>query len=259
MLDIATIAGLVFGVLVILFGIATVEGGSVVFFISIPSVLITIGGASAAMLVSYSGRDLKDLLSTVKLAFRQRKQTAGKLIQDFRRYADIARRDGILALENVTAEVDDPFLVRGIQLAVDGTDPEIINSMMRTELDYLVERHDKGIKMLKQYALYLPSFGMIGTLIGLVVMLRNLADPDKIGPAMGVALITTLYGAISAYLVSTPFAEKLGRRDKEEILVKEMMIKGVMSIQSGDNPRIVEQKLKIFLPPGLREDITTGK
>ena len=136
---------------------------------------------------------------------------------------------------------------------MDGTDPEVISSMMRTELDYITERHEQSIKILKTYALYAPSFGMIGTLIGLVIMLANLSDPDAIGPAMSLALITTLYGAIIAYLVANPLAEKLTKRDKEEVLVKEMIVKGVMSIQSGDNPRIVEQKLKIFLAPKMRE------
>ncbi|MHC4605414.1 MAG: motility protein A [Planctomycetota bacterium] len=253
MFDIATVAGLIGGIVVLVFGVVTCPGGAVQFFVNVPAVFITFGGASAAIFVSFPARDLRELLKVLKHCFKSRPQSPQKLIQDFRRYADIARRDGILALENVTNEIEDSFLVRGIQLAVDGTDPEIINSMMRTELDYLTDRHDKGIKILRTAQLYLPSFGMIGTLIGLVVMLMNLQDPSSIGPAMAVALITTLYGAVAAYLVAAPLAEKLTRRDREEGLVKEMMIKGVMSIQSGDNPRIVEQKLKIFLPPNLRE------
>ncbi len=253
MLDIATIGGLIGGVAALLLGVMTVENGQIGYFINVPSALVVIGGATAATFVSFPGKDIKELFKVIKLAFKYQAQSPGELIGNFRRYADIARRDGILALENVAQEVRDPFLVRGLQLAVDGTDPEVINSMMRTELDYITERHDQSIKILKTYALYAPSFGMIGTLIGLVIMLANLSDPDAIGPAMSVALITTLYGAIIAYLVANPLAEKLTKRDKEEVLVKEMIVKGVMSIQSGDNPRIVEQKLKIFLAPKMRE------
>jgi chemotaxis protein MotA len=252
-LDIATIIGIAGGFALIGIGIIITPGASLLMFWDPASVMIVVGGATACTLINFPLRDLANLWRVTMLAFREDRLDPNKLIGDFRRYADIARRDGILALENVTHEVKDPFLVRGIQLAVDGTDPEMIQTMMRTELDYIQDRHNRGIRILKQLGTYAPSFGMIGTLIGLVIMLANLSDPSKIGPSMAVAIITTFYGAILAYLVAIPLGEKLTIRNNEEALVKEMMIKGVMSLQSGDNPRIVEQKLKIFLAPKLRE------
>ncbi len=254
MLDLSTIFGLIAGVCLLAIGILITPGADMMLFVSPASAFITIGGSICAVFVTFPIGDLKSVGKVLKMGFKYEKTTPNVLIKDFRRYADIARRDGILALENVTQEVRDPFMIRGIQLAVDGTDPEVIQSMMLTELDYIHDRHLRGIKIMKQLAVYAPAFGMIGTLIGLVIMLANLEDPSMIGPSMAVAMITTLYGAIVTNLFATPIAEKLGVRNNEERLIKELMIKGVMSIQSGDNPRIVEQKLKIFLPPRFRED-----
>jgi chemotaxis protein MotA len=253
MLDIASIIGMVAGTAVIIAGILIAEGATLMMFWDPPSVFITIGGAFCATLICYPLGDFKELAKVLMRAFVYRNLSPVKIIKDFRRFADIARRDGILALENVTGEIDDPFLVKGIQLAVDGTDPEVIQTMMQTELDQMQGRHDKGIQILKRLASYGPSYGMIGTLIGLVIMLANLSDPSTIGSAMAVAIITTFYGALMAYLIAEPLAVKLERRSNDEVQVREMIIRGVMSIQSGDNPRIVEQKLKIFLPPHLRE------
>lgn len=252
MIDFGTIIGLFSGFLVVIMGILTAEGGNLAYYIDLPSAFITVGGATCAMLVNFPLRDLKGVFGVLRQAFFTKPLSPEKIIADFRRFADVARRDGILALENVTQEIQDPFLVKGIQLAVDGTDPEVIQTMMQTELDNMVGRHDRGIKVLKQMAALAPAFGMIGTLIGLVLMLQNLDDPSKLGPGMAVAIVTTFYGAIIAYLVCTPMAERLTIRSSDEVLIREMMIKGVMSIQSGDNPRIVEQKLRIFMSPRAR-------
>lgn len=164
----------------------------------------------------------------------------------------MARRDGILALENVTDDIKDPFLVSGIQMAVDGTDPDLIETIMMNDLEAVESRHAEGKALFDNIGKFAPAFGMIGTLIGLVIMLQHMDDPSKIGPAMAVALLTTLYGALLANLFAMPMAEKLGLRSREEVLLKLVVIKGVMAIQSGDNPRIVEQKLKTFLPNRLR-------
>ncbi len=252
MADTATIIGIVLGVLLIGVGILVTPGGNLGLFLDAPSAFITVGGALCATFVNFPFRDLRGMLGVIRLAFSLPPDSPAALIADFRRYADVARRDGILALENVTHEIRDPFLVRALQLAVDGTDPEVIQSMMRTELEYITQRHDRGIRVLRQFGTYAPAFGMIGTLIGLVIMLKNLRNPDLIGPSMAVAIITTFYGAVLSYLIAMPLAEKLTIRNNEEANLKEMMIKGVMSIQSGDNPRIVEEKLKIFLAPRLR-------
>jgi chemotaxis protein MotA len=252
MVDIATIIGLIGAFALLAYGILSAQGADLAMFWDLPSLLITGGGTFSAIMTQFTLAELKNLGSVLRHAFFYRPKSALKVIADFRKFADIARRDGILALENVTADIDDPFLVKGIQLAVDGTDPDVIQTMMTTELEQMTARHDKGIEILKKIAEYAPAFGMLGTLIGLVIMLRNLNDLDTLGPAMGVAIITTLYGGLLAFAAVGPLSVKLERRSNEELLLREMMIRGVMSLQSGDNPRIVEQKLKIFLPPALR-------
>jgi len=149
-------------------------------------------------------------------------------------------------------QVSDVFLKNGIQLAVDGTEPELLRDIMETELKYLEERHSKGKSIMEAFATLAPAWGMIGTLIGLILMLASLDDPDALGPGMALALITTLYGSLMANLVFTPMAGKLGMKSKQEIQIRELMIMGILSIQSGDNPRIVEQKLNSFIAPKMR-------
>ena len=174
------------------------------------------------------------------------------LIRQIVELAEVARRDGILALEGKVEDMGDSFLVGGIQMAVDGTDPEIIQVVMETELENVLERHEAGKGMLDALGRYAPAFGMIGTLIGLVAMLSNMDDPSKIGAGMAAALLTTLYGALLANILFLPMADKLALRSSEEALSKTIIIQGVMAIQSGDNPRTVESKLMTFLPPTQR-------
>jgi len=185
-------------------------------------------------------------------ALMNKEQSVSELIDQLVGFAEIARRDGILSLENAAREVEDPFIVQGIQMAVDGTDPELIEAIMDNELEAIDDRHEQGKAIFDSMGKYAPAYGMIGTLVGLVIMLMNMDDPSAIGPAMAVALITTLYGSMFANMFALPIADKLSVRNNEELLFKTIIIKGVMSIQSGDNPRIVEQKLKTFLPPSLR-------
>lgn len=227
--------------------------GGLEWYWSLSSVFITYGGAISATMIQFPMSDLRKIAKITMNVFRTKPASPQRLIKDFVRYAEIARRDGILALEGVTEEIKDESLVKGLQLAVDGTDPELIQTMMVTELEQLQERHDKGKRIYDALAMYSPAFGMIGTLIGLVQMLRNLDKPDQIGPGMAVALLTTFYGALATYGLWYPIGNKLEIRTREEILIKEMIIRGVMSIQSGDNPRIVAQKLKTYLPPEERE------
>ncbi|MDQ7778490.1 MAG: motility protein A [Planctomycetota bacterium] len=256
MLDFTTIAGLVMGVVLLSTGII-ISGETATFmalryFASLSSAFVTFGGAICATILQFPWTDLKRVPGIIAKAFQHKATDTKKLIEDMIKYAEIARRDGILALEGLAESIEDEFLVKGLQLAVDGTDPELIQQMMITELEYVHERHSQGKKVFDALATYLPAFGMIGTVMGLVMMLTQLSNPKAIGPSMALALITTFYGAVGAYLVCMPLAKKLEARSKEEGLIKEMIIRGVMSIQSGDNPRIVSQKLRIFLPPNLR-------
>ena len=258
-MDVASILGIVFGLVCILVSVLLTPGANLGLFVDYPSMLIVFGGVTAALLISFSFRDLASLGKVLKTAFYQSIPSSARLIADFRRYADIARRDGILALEKVTGEIRDPFLLSGMQAAIDGMDPEMIQNMMRSEMDYMGARHERGVKMLRQVGAMGPSFGMVGTLLGLVIMLANLKDPDKLGPSMAVAIITTFYGAMLAYLFALPLAEKLSLKNSDEMIVRELMVRGLAAIQSGDSPRVVEQKLKVLLPPRLRERLGQGK
>jgi len=249
-MDLLTIIGVLMGFALI--GWAMFAGGTPEAFLDIPSMAIVFGGSVAAALIAVPGPMLKGIVGVTKKCITKKNQSAEKLIDDLVSYAEVARRDGILSLETMCKDIDDPFIVRGIQMAVDGTDPELIEQIMNTELDNLIERHEAGQGLYSTLGKYAPAFGMIGTLIGLVAMLANMDDPSKIGGGMAVALLTTMYGAILANVLFLPLADKLAARSAEEVLLKTIIIKGVMSIQSGDNPRIVEQKLKTFLPPSSR-------
>ena len=247
-MDIGTLIGLMVGGGLLVIAVADNIGR----FIDPPSLLIVLGGATGAVCISMPVARILKAGNVMRLVFFARSIRPLEVIEKLVRFGEIARRDGILALENVLGDIKDRFLVKGIQMAVDGSDPEVIHEAMLTELEYLQNRHREGKAIVEGIATFAPAFGMIGTLIGLIGMLAQLDDPDAIGPNMAVALITTLYGAVVANLFALPMAAKLDARSKEEVLVKEIIIQGVMSIQSGDNPKIVEQKLKIFLPPNMR-------
>ncbi len=251
-MDLGTIVGVLLGVLLV--GWAIVAGGSPGAYVDIPSVLIVIGGAIASTLIAIPMARIKNVVGVVRKTLMHKSASPQKLIDDLVSYAEIARRDGILSLESYCKDIEDPFIVRGIQMAVDGTDPELIEQILNTELDNLADRHSEGKAIFDMMGKYAPAFGMIGTLVGLIAMLANMSDPSNIGAGMAVALITTLYGAMLSNMVLLPMADKLAKRSAEEILLKTIIIKGVMAIQSGDNPRVVEQKLKTFLPPSQRNE-----
>jgi len=231
---------------------AVLLGGSPIIYVDVPSVVLIFGASITIIFFCFPARNVKKLISVVKKAVFHKSPSIDQLIEDMVSYAEIARRDGILSLENTVKDIDDPFIVQGIQMAVDGTDPELIEQIMVNDLDNLVERHGTGKGLFDALGKYAPAMGMIGTLIGLVAMLSDLSDPSKIGAGLAVALLTTLYGALVANAVALPLADRLARRSSEEVLYKTIIIKGVMAIQSGDNPRIVEQKLRTFLPPSQR-------
>ena len=249
-MDISTVIGLIVGISLIAF--AVLSGSSFSAFADGPSVMIVFGGAFAAALISFPLRRVLGVATVVKNCFFSKPANPAELIRDLVSYAEVARRDGILSLENMTKDIKDTFIVSGIQMAVDGTDPELIEQIMNSELEAVADRHADGKALFDNIGKYAPAFGMIGTLIGLVKMLQAMDDPSKIGAGMAVALLTTLYGALLANLVALPLADKLGTRSEEELRLKAMVIRGVMAIQSGDNPRVVAQKLKTFLPYKVR-------
>ena len=253
-MDVATIIGLTVGFALIAYAMLAGAGSQWMIFVNFPSVAMVVGGGIAAAMMSFPLKNSIGALKVAKKAFLAKPQDPRKLIADLVRYAEVARRDGILALENRTKEIDDQFIVSGIQMAVDGTDPELIEQVLTSEVETLAERHAVGRGLFDALGKYAPAFGMIGTLVGLVIMLQNMDDPSRIGPGMAIALLTTLYGAVFANMFALPIADKLGQRSQEEIFLKMIVVKGVMAIQSGDNPRTVEQKLKTFLQPSQRSE-----
>lgn len=249
-MDVGTITGFTLSFSIIFYAIFL--GGSFVIFIDIPSILLTICGTYTITLINYPLADYFGSFKVLKNAFFYKQFQPLDLIMQMVQFSEKARREGLLSLEGRMNEIDDAFMRNGLRLAVDGVEPELIKDIMQTELAFIEDRHKSNHGILAYYATIAPAMGMIGTLIGLVQMLQNLSDPSAIGPSMAVAILTTLYGAIMANIIYTPISNKLKARTSEEILVKEIIIEGIMSIQAGDNPRILEQKLLSFLPNSMR-------
>ncbi|TWT77226.1 Chemotaxis protein PomA [Posidoniimonas polymericola] len=250
-MDIASSAGVVIAIVLILVSIV-LGGGSFGAFIDPASVMVVIGGAIAATLISYPLKNFLSVFGVSMKVFLYKLHSTQDVITQLVSLAETARRDGLLALEGRVAEIEHPFIVLGIQMAVDGARPEVMEDIMRTEMDAVATRHRDGKGLLDCMGRFAPAFGMIGTLMGLIIMLGDMSDPSKIGAGMAVALLTTLYGAIASNVVFLPFAEKLGFTNKQELLTMEIIVRGIMAIQSGENPRIIEQKLNTFIPPKQR-------
>ena len=253
-MDIATPAGILIGAFLLIISIILGGGMSgIAGFINIPSIMIVIGGTIAATLVRYPLQVVTGLVSLIMKTIFVKVSSPQVEMQNLIEYAKLARREGLLALESKVADIKDAFLSKAIQLLVDGTDADGLRSILEKEIDNLRGRHSKGKGVLESMGVVAPAFGMMGTLIGLVLMLRELDDPSKIGVGMATALLTTLYGVIVANLIFLPMSGKLDVRSKDETLLKELILEGVVSIQSGDNPSIVEEKLKGFLSPSERK------
>lgn len=240
-----TLIGIVAGFACI--AISIMFDGQLVAFFDVPSVFIVFGGTICSTMVSYSGKALKSLKTVYSNAFKSKKIDLNEDIEMIIRIANIARREGLLALEDAMEDVNNPFLKKGIMLIVDGADTELVKSILETEITFIQERHNQGQAIILSMAGYAPAFGMIGTLIGLINMLRDLSDVDKLGPGMAVALITTFYGVVLANLVFTPIAKKLKAQSDSEALQKELYMEGLLSIQDGENPRIIKDKLTSFI------------
>ncbi len=256
-MDIATLIGIVAAFGLVVWGIML--GGSLSQFWDPPSVAIVLGGTLAALLVSFPLAKVTGMLAVLKKTLLVIPQDPGAVIAKMVRYAERARREGMLALEEESEEEPDEFLRKGLRLAVDGTDPQLLEKILETDIGQIEARHKSGKSILEAGGTFAPAFGMVGTLIGLINMLAALEDPSMIGAGMATALITTFYGALMANAVFLPLAGKLEIRSGEEILVKEMIIDGIMAIQSGDSPRIVEEKLKSFLSPAQRAQVEDSK
>lgn len=229
------------------------SGGNFGAYIDIPSVMITLGGAIGATIISNPGERLKAVGGALRSVFLFREPDLVGMVQMITSFAEKARREGLLSLEADVAEVESDFMRKAIQLVVDGTDPELVRAILDTEIGVFEDRHSANKTVFDNLAEFGPSFGMIGTLIGLIAMLGNLADVSALGPGMAVALITTMYGSMLANMFAIPTSKKLAARSAQEVKAMELMVEGILAIQAGENPRIVEEKLKVYLPPRMRE------
>lgn len=249
-MDLASILGLVLCFVLMVFGILWGNDISAIFrFLDAASALITFGGSFMCVLASYTMQGFLDGIKSFKLIFKTSTMDVPEIIQKIIDLSNVARKEGLLSLEEAATDIEDEFLKKGILLIVDGTDPELVRAIMETELVSVEDRHKEKIGFWENLAAMGPAWGMIGTLIGLINMLQDMDDPNSIGPSMAVALITTLYGSILANWICNPVITKLKGKNAEEMMVKEIEIEGLLSIQAGENPRVIEEKLKSFLAP----------
>ena len=254
-MDLASLIGLVAGFIMVIFGII-VGGGQMSSFIDIPSVIITILGSLTSVM---SSRKLPEFLAGfggLGIAIKEPEQgDPTEVIKSIIDMANIARKEGLLALEETANGIEDAFLKKGIMLVVDGTDADLVRAILETDLDAMESRHKRAISFWDKWGEMGPAWGMIGTLIGLVNMLKNLSDPSTIGPSMAVALLTTLYGSLIANWLTGPVSAKLALDNDMEVTVRIVTIEGLLSIQAGENPHVIEEKLKCFLPPSARDAV----
>ena len=252
-MNISSLAGLILGFGMFIVGVLT-SGGVQMFgnFWDVPSLFITIGGSLAGVMMSNQMPDFINGLKGFKLIFKNETADTGEVIRNIINLSNIARKEGLLALEEAASDIEDDFLKKGIMLVVDGTDPELVRGIMETDLACVESRHKAKIAVWEKWAELGPAWGMIGTLIGLILMLKNMEDASTIGPAMATALVTTLYGSLLANWLCNPIAGKLKLNNDNEMMMKEISVEGILSIQAGENPRVIEEKLKSFLAPSAR-------
>jgi chemotaxis protein MotA len=251
-MNLSTIIGLAGCFGMVLMGVFT-GGNSIVTFVDIPSVLIVVAGSYFALFTFSTISDTLGIFGTLGLTFKTPALNEQGIISKLMSMSEKARREGLLALEEELEDLDDEFMKKGLRLVVDGTDAEIIRALLETELSQIQERHAGKIAVVNMWGTLAPGLGMLGTVIGLIGMLKNLEDKSSLGPNMAVALITTLYGSMVANLLMIPWSGKLKSYDAAESKVKEMMIEGILSIQAGDNPRILATKLLSYLNPADRK------
>lgn len=256
-MDLASVIGITLAHVLIIASI--VMGAGLAAFIDVPSIIIVFGGTIAATMLAFPMNKFTGVVGVFKKAFLFALPETGTQIDAMAEFAALARKEGLLALEEKLDSVEDPFMVKGLRLVVDGFPPEVVRDILSSDVYAMQERHSAGKALLDKMGEVAPAFGMIGTLIGLVTMLKNLSDPSQIGSGMAVALLTTFYGAFLANVIFLPLSTKLDQRKKEETLLREVMIEGIASIQGGDKPQMVKEKLKAFLSPGGRKAMEEKK
>ncbi|MBS0287448.1 MAG: flagellar motor protein PomA [Proteobacteria bacterium] len=248
-MDLSTLAGLIGSACVIYFAIAG-DGGSLKTFMSMHPVVVVFGGSTAVTLMKFGFKNFFGAVKVAARAFFYKKYSHEEIIEEAVKIADAARKGGLLSLEGI--EINNDFLKKGIQLLIDGHEPEVMKKILTKEMNLTVERHMWGQKVFKAIGEAGPAMGMIGTLMGLVLMMSSMSDPKAIGPAMAIALLATFYGAVLANMIALPIAEKLELRSNEERLSKSLVIDALLGIQVGQNPRVIEEALKNYLPRSKR-------
>lgn len=253
--DFLTLAGLIGGIM-ILAGAIILAGSfaGAKIFISLSSFVTVIGGLTASIMVNFSIKDLKLMVISLREAFFEKEYNIRELVDTFINLSTVARREGLLALDNKIDDLDDPFIKKGILLTVDGLEAEVIKEILMAEVVAIEEKKRVGRSVLEKAGELAPAWGMIGTLIGLILMLQNLDEPSSLGPAMALALITTFYGAVLANLFFIPLAGKIENRTEYELYIRQIMIEGILGVQSGQNPKLLREKLEVFV-----EDKELGK
>lgn len=259
-MELGTIIGLIVGIVFILLSILITASWDFTLigeFGDAPSVMVVVGGTAMSAFISVKMGTFVTALKAVGIIFKPPVQDPAAAIDKVVQLANTARKEGVLALEESANNMDDAFLKKGVMLIVDGTDPELVKDIMETECQWTEDRHGAIAGVWEMLATYAPSWGMLGTMIGLILMLLKLDEPGGMGPMLSVALVTTFYGCIVANFLCNPIASKLKQISGEEILLKTVLIEGMLSIQAGENPRIIEEKLKSFLSPALRGGVGT--
>jgi chemotaxis protein MotA len=258
-MDLATLIGLLLSVVIVAV-VMIMDGGSPAELFAHPQViLLTVGGAITASMVSYSLKVVLAVPKLIMVAFLGGKTDPVTAIELLAKMADKARRDGLLALEDETKDIKDAFLQRGVMLVVDGVDPEQVKAILKLEIDHMQERHAKGIGFFNSTGGFAPTLGIIGTVMGLVHVLKQLEDPSSLGGAIAAAFLATLWGIMSANLIWLPLAGKLKTKSEEEAAYRHLLLEGILALQAGENPRLVREKLLAFLPPKARPGEETAK
>ncbi len=250
-MDLTTLLGLLLGLASLLIAFV-MEGGSPAALLGVSAGMIVFGGTIGAVVISFPGDQLRDVLALLRIAFKKPNDEPLIVIDQLVELAMTARREGILSLEEKIEGYSDDFLQNGIRLIVDGVDPELVRSILETELSYIEARHEAGAGVFEAAGGFAPTMGIIGTVMGLIHVLGNLSNISKLGPLIATAFIATLYGVGSANLLWLPIASKLKSRSRREMLTKEIILEGILSIQAGENPTILGQKLRVFLAPTAR-------
>jgi chemotaxis protein MotA len=252
-MDIGTLIGFFFGIVLITASILLGGSESLGLFWNVPSLFIVFGGAVCALLIAFPVKSVLKTITFVRLCFARQDWTPQKTVKQIVAFSEIARREGLLSLEYRLEKLDDPFFAEGLRLAVDGTTPAMVETILTAQINAMNLRHQHGRSLILNYGKYTPAFGMIGTLVGLVLMLTRL-NAETVGPGMAVAVLTTLYGALASNMFFLPIAEKLGQLNAEELRTKEMILKGILAIQAGEHPRMIQYKLSTYLSPDNRLD-----